>query len=58
MDFITKFPKLVEPIIKIKYDLIMIIVDRLIKYVYFILFKKTFDAKQLKKLFVDKIIRY
>ena len=58
MDFITKFSKLVEPTTKIKYNLIMIVVDRLIKYIYFILFKKTFDAEQLGYLFVDKIIKY
>ena len=45
MDFITKFSKLVEPTTKIKYNLIIIIVDRLIKYAHFILFKETFDAE-------------
>ena len=58
MNFITKFLKLVEPTTKTKYNLIIIIVDRLIKYIYFILFKKTFDAEQLGHLFVDKIIKY
>ena len=58
MDFITKFSKLIEPTTKIKYNSIIIIVDRLTKYIYFILFKKTFDAKQLKYLFVDKIVKY
>ena len=45
MDFIIKFSKLVEPAIKIKYNSIIIVVDRLIKYAHFILFKKTFDAE-------------
>ena len=45
MDFITKLLKLLEPTTKTKYNLIMIVVDRLIKYTYFILFKKTFDAE-------------
>ena len=36
----------------------MVVVDRLIKYIYFILFKKIFDVKQLEYLFVDKIVRY
>ena len=58
MDFIIKFSKLVEPTTKIKYNLIIIVVDRLTKYIYFILFKKTFDAEQLEYLFVDKIIKY
>ena len=58
MNFITKFSKLVEPTIKIKYNSIIIVVDKLIKYIYFILFKKTFDAEQLEYLFVDKIIKY
>ena len=58
MDFITKFLKLVELITKIKYNLIIIVVDRLIKYIYFILFKKTFDIEQLEYLFINKIIKY
>ena len=45
MNFIIKFSKLVESTIKIKYNLIIIIVDRLTKYVYFIIFKKIFDAE-------------
>ena len=45
MNFITKFLKLVEPTTKIKYDSIIIVVDKLIKYIYFILFKKIFDIK-------------
>ena len=36
----------------------MVVVDRLIKYICFILFKKTFDAEQLEYLFINKIIRY
>ena len=45
MDFITKFSKSTEPTIKTKYNSIIIVVDRLIKYIYFILFKETFDAE-------------
>ena len=45
MNFITKLLKLIELTTKIKYNSIIVVVDKLIKYLYFILFKKTFDAK-------------
>ena len=58
MDFITKLPKSVEPTTKTKYDSIMVVVDRLTKYAHLIPFKETFDAEQLGRLFVDRVVRY
>ena len=53
MDFIIKLPKSQNPTTKIFYDLIMVVVDRLMKYSHFIPFKETFDAEQLGHLFID-----
>ena len=58
IDFIIKLLKLKEKdsITKIFYNSIMVVVNKLIKYVYFILFKKTFDTKQLQYFFINWII--
>ena len=41
MDFITKLPKSVDPISGEKYDGIIIIIDKLTKYIIIILFKES-----------------
>ena len=56
MDFITKLLKSKDPTIKIFYNLIMVIINRLMKYFHFIFFKKIFNTKQLRYLFIDRII--
>ena len=45
MDFIVKFLQLEDINSNIKYNNILIIIDKLIKYIYFILCKKTFEVK-------------
>jgi len=45
MDFIIKLLSLSDHITEEVYDLILIIVDRLIKYTYFILYKETYTAE-------------
>jgi len=41
-----------------KYDSILIIVNKLIKYLYIIACKKKFIAKQLKYIILNRLIRY
>jgi hypothetical protein len=41
MDFIIKLLLLEEPLIKTKIDLIIVIIDRLLKYTMFILYLKS-----------------
>ena len=57
-DFIIKLLKSKDLITKIFYNLIMIVINKLTKYIHFISFKETFDAKQLKHFFNDQIIKY
>ena len=45
MDFIIKFLKSEDKNIDLKYDSILIIVNKLIKYTYFILYIKVFKVK-------------
>ena len=42
MDFIVKLPELKDPTIKEKYDVILVMVDRLTKYLHIILFKESY----------------
>ena len=45
MDFITKLPRLENSTIKNKFDSILVIVDKLIKYIILILYKETYNIK-------------
>jgi hypothetical protein len=47
LDFIIKLPLSKEALTGVKYDLILIIIDRLTKYVYLILYKKGLTAEEL-----------
>ena len=47
MDFIVKFLQSENINIKIKYNNILIIINKLTKYIYFILYKKLFEVKQI-----------
>ena len=58
MDFITRLPPLIEVYTRVSYDIILVIVDRLTKYTYFIPYKAILTAKQLGFLVLDRLIRY
>ena len=45
MDFITKLPKSKDPVTRITYDSIMVIIDRFTKYLIAVLFKETHTAE-------------
>ena len=48
MDFIIRLLKSKNPTIKFLYEFIIIMINKLTKYIHFILFKEIFDAKQLR----------
>ena len=58
MDFIIKLLKLRDLATEIAYNSILVIVDRLTKYLYFILCKETITAEKLRYLVLDRLIRY
>ena len=58
MDFIVKLLILKDPVIREEYDIILVIVDRLIKLLYLILFKEKYTAEQLGFIILDRLIRY
>ena len=56
MNFIMKLLKLKELMTQKKYDLILVITDRLIKYEYFISYLKKFIVENLAYIFMKYII--
>jgi len=58
MNFIIKLPKLTNSAIKERYDSILIIIDKLIKYSHIIACKEKFTAKQLRYIVLNRLIRY
>ena len=56
MDFIVKLPLSKDTITDIKYDSILVVVDRLTKYAHFIRWKEKGNAKDLTKVILKKII--
>ncbi len=47
-----------DPTNDVKHDIILVIVDRLIKYVYFIPTLETYNVEQLGYLIIDRLVRY
>ncbi|KAF4482546.1 Transposon Tf2-9 polyprotein [Colletotrichum fructicola Nara gc5] len=56
LDFIVKLPKSREPLTGIHYDSVLVIVDRLTKYAYFIPYKETSNAEECAYTFLKYII--
>jgi len=50
--------KLTNLAIKNKYNLILIIINKLIKYLYIIVCKKKFNTKQLKYIILNQLLQY
>lgn len=55
MDFITDLPRSTTWTTKDTFDTILVVVDRLTKYVYFLPFYKTGTARQLAQLLVERV---
>ncbi|KAF4439725.1 pol polyprotein [Fusarium austroafricanum] len=57
MDLITKLPLSEEPSTGIFYDSIMVIVDRLTKFTYYLPYREATDAETMAYIFYDRIVR-
>ena len=53
IDFITKLPKLKDPLTDQLYDAILVMVDRLTRYTHMVPFKETYNAEQLGYIVLD-----
>ena len=58
MDFITKLLTLTDIVTKEKYDLILVIINKLTKYTEMILFKETYTATELGHILLDKLVKH
>ena len=58
MNFIIKLLKFKDSIINVVYDSILVMIDRLIKYLHIVSFNETYIAKQLKFIVLNRLIRY
>jgi len=58
MNFITKLPKSTNLATEERYDSILIMVDKLIKYLHIIACKEKFTAEQLRYIVLNRLIRY
>jgi hypothetical protein len=56
MDYITKLPLSKEPLIGIFYNSIMVIIDRLIKFSYYLPYREAIDIEELSYIFYRNII--
>jgi len=58
MNFIIKLLKSTNSAIEERYNLILIMINKLIKYLHIIACKEKFTAKQLKYIVLNRLIRY
>ncbi|KAL8411455.1 hypothetical protein RB596_000918 [Gaeumannomyces avenae] len=56
MDFVVKLPKSKEPLTNVHYDSILVIMDRLTKYAYFLPYKEASNATELAYAFIKHVI--
>ena len=57
IDFIVKLLKLAYLVTKEKYDLILVVVDKLTKYLLIIPFKETYNAEQLRFILLNTLVK-
>lgn len=58
MDFIVKLPTTKDPITKVSYDSILVIVDRLTKYAHFIPWRETNNTEDLANIFLREVVAH
>jgi len=56
LDFITDLPPLIEPLTQATYNLILVIVDRLTKYAYYLPYLKAANAEDLAYTFLRIVL--
>ena len=57
MDFVIKLLKSTDLVTNLRYNSILVIINRLTKYLHFILYNKTINAKQLSCLVINRLVR-
>ena len=57
MDFVVKLSKSTYLVTREKYDLILVVVDKLTKYSLIILFKKSYNTEQLGFVLLNILVK-
>ena len=58
MNFIIKLPSSKNPVNEKTYNSIFVMINKFTKYIHVISFKENYTIVQLKKMFIDRLIRY
>ena len=56
MDFVVKLPRSEDPVTKVKYDSISVVVDKLTKYAHLILWRETGTASELANVLLKELV--
>ena len=56
MDFVVKLPRSEDPVTKVKYDSILVVVDKLTKYAHLILWRETGTASELANVLLKELV--
>jgi hypothetical protein len=57
MDFITKLPLLEDPLTRIYYNSIIVIINRLIKFLIYLPYREAINAEIIAYIFYNKVVR-
>ena len=58
MDFVVKLPKSTDPAIKVVYDSILVVVDKLTKYTHQVLWKESGTANKLASILLRELVSH
>ncbi|PSN60266.1 hypothetical protein BS50DRAFT_506996, partial [Corynespora cassiicola Philippines] len=58
IDFITGLLTSYNPVFKVFYNTILVVIDRFIKYVKIILFKNNYTVLELVQIILNRVVRY
>ena len=56
MDFVVKLPRSEDPVTKVKYNSILVVVDKLTKYAHLILWRETGTASKLANVLLKELV--
>ena len=56
MDFVVKLPRSEDPVTKVKYDSILVVVDKLTKYAHLILWRETGTVSKLTNVLLKELV--
>ncbi|PSN75233.1 hypothetical protein BS50DRAFT_478592, partial [Corynespora cassiicola Philippines] len=58
IDFVTGLLTFYNPVFKVLYNTILVIINRFIKYAEIILFKNNYTILELAQVILDRVVRY